>query len=60
MCYRKIYTFADAFLMEETLRRFKTRINKLSNNRHILNIYHLQKLENKDLCASNYKLYAYL
>jgi hypothetical protein len=43
-CLLKIYSFTDNFLMEERLRKFKTRVTKIGENLHVLNVYSVNKL----------------
>jgi hypothetical protein len=43
-CLLKIYSFTDNFLMEERLRKFKTRVSKIGENLHVLNVYSVNKL----------------
>jgi hypothetical protein len=43
-CLLKIYSFTDNFLMEERLRKFKTRVSKIGENPHVLNVYSVNKL----------------
>jgi hypothetical protein len=43
----KVFSFTDAFLMEDRLRKFKGRVAKIAQNPHVLDMYSLNKLERK-------------
>jgi hypothetical protein len=46
-CLLKVFSFTDAFLMEERLRKFKARVNKIAENGHVLSAYSVSKMERK-------------
>jgi len=59
-CLLKIFSFTDGFLMEERLRKFRARVNKIAENGHVLSVYSVNKVERKEICANNYQLHVFM